>query len=279
MTDWGKAGNKAAGRYSSTEIWSSSADQVGERDIPDISAGNAAGRLLAGVARRVKDRFVGSVQRAGPPNPASGRSWVRDVDRWFALEVSPHERGFLTLARRLTGDAEAAHDLVHDVYAELLVGDKWQTLSHPRAYVRRMIYNLGFNRLKRAKIVPMQQLAKVETVTYADISPDAFESLSSRQELDVVLAALSLLPVRSRKVVLMRRVDGISPREIANQMGISISTVETHLANGLAALSDLLAESDDDQLVSRAAPPRKDRRRDRPAVVREVNRPDALDKG
>ncbi len=275
MTDWGKAGNKAAGRYSSPEISSSSAVANGDPGLPGMPTGNAARRLLAGVARRVKDRFVASVPQAR----TSGRSWVRDVDRWFALEVSPHERGFLTLARRLTGDAEAAHDLVHDVYAELLVGDKWQTLSHPRAYVRRMIYNLGFNRLKRAKIVPMQQLAKVETVTYADISPDAFESLSSRQELDVVLAALSLLPVRSRKVVLMRRVDGISPREIANQMGISISTVETHLANGLAALSDLLAESDDDQLVSRAAPPRKDRRRDRPAVVREVNRPDALDKG
>ena len=199
---------------------------------------NSENGLIRQVARTFARTFAPNARPM--PKAADAHPWVRDVDRWFLENVVPHERGFLSLARRMSGDVEAARDLVHDVYAEILADAKWQTITHPRAYVRRTIYNLGVNRLKRSRIVTMQQLARVETVSYADLNPDAFDALSSREELELVLAALRKLPPRSRRALVLRRMEGMPPREIAASMGVSVSTVETHLANGLALLSDLL---------------------------------------
>lgn len=180
------------------------------------------------------------------PLPES-RAWIRDVERWFGVNLSPYERDFLGLARRLTGDIDSARDLVHDAYARILSGDTWATLTHPRAYVMRAVYNLGLNKLRNARVVPMQQYAKTETVSYADLTPDQFQVLSGRQEIDLMMSAISQLPPQCRKVVIMRRINEMRPREIAQKLGISLSTVEKHLARGMVLLADYLDASRPEQ--------------------------------
>jgi RNA polymerase sigma-70 factor (ECF subfamily) len=180
------------------------------------------------------------------PVPES-RAWIRDVERWFGVNLSPYERDFLGLARRLTGDIDSARDLVHDAYARILSGGTWVTLTHPRAYVMRAVYNLGLNKLRNARVVPMQQYAKTETVSYADLSPDQFQVLSGRQEIDLLMSAISQLPPQCRKVVIMRRINEMRPRDIAQKLGISLSTVEKHLARGMVLLADYLDASRPEQ--------------------------------
>jgi RNA polymerase sigma-70 factor (ECF subfamily) len=50
-------------------------------------------------------------------------TWLRDVDRWFCAQLSPHETIFLARAKRIMGDVEAARDLVHDAYAKVRTGE------------------------------------------------------------------------------------------------------------------------------------------------------------
>ncbi len=180
---------------------------------------------------------------------AEARAWIRDVERWFGANLSPYERDFLGLARRLTGDIDSARDLVHDAYARILSGDTWTTLTHPRAYVMRAVYNLGLNKLRSARVVPMQQYAKTETISYADLSPDQFETLSSRQEIDLLMNAIAQLPPQCRRVVTMRKIEEMRPRDIAAKLGISLSTVEKHLARGLVLLTEYLDTSAPEQTV------------------------------
>ncbi len=173
-------------------------------------------------------------------------TWLRDVDRWFCSQVSPHETVFLSRARRIMGDGETARDLVHDAYAKLLTGDTWRSISHPRAYVLRVIYNLGLNRLRDARVVPMQQLAAMETLLHADSAPDAFQTVAGRQAFHKLLSALEALPPQCRRVVVLRRIHEMPPRDIAQELGISLSTVEKHLAKGLSLLADMLDEGEDE---------------------------------
>lgn len=168
------------------------------------------------------------------------KCWLRDVERWFGANLSPYERDFLGLARRLTGDIEAARDIVHDAYAKVLAGDTWSTLTHPRAYVMRIVYNLGLNKLRHARVVPMQQYGKTETVSYADLAPDAFETLSSRQEIQRLMDAIARLPPQCRKVITLRKIEEMRPGQIAERLGISLSMVEKHLARGLVLLAGYL---------------------------------------
>ena len=202
-----------------------------------VSADASEVYAIAG-ALGVQVRYFYEVSAVAPVKAA--KSWIRDVERWFGANISPYERDFLGIARRLTGDLDSARDVVHDAYAKVLAGETWSTLTHPRAYVMRVVYNLGLNRLRDAKVVPIQQYARVETVSYADMGPDAFETLSSRQEVERLMDAIANLPPQCRKVVTMRKIDELRPREIAQRLNISLSAVEKHLARGLVLLANHL---------------------------------------
>jgi RNA polymerase sigma factor (sigma-70 family) len=177
-------------------------------------------------------------------------SWLRPVDRWLCDEVLPHQHAYLGLARRLTRNAEAANDIVQDVYAEVLQGDTWKTARDPKAFVLRIVYCRAVNWVNRQKIVPLHPLPEYEGLSYADFGADAFDKLSGREELEAVLAILADMPTRCRQVITMRRIEELPPREIARRLGIDLVTVRRHMARGVAMLAERLGQRGSARSVS-----------------------------
>jgi RNA polymerase sigma-70 factor (ECF subfamily) len=66
----------------------------------------------------------------------------------------------------------------------------------------------------------------------------------ARQELERLQTALDQLPARAKQVVVLRRIDDCSGREIATRMGISEATVWEYLADGIRALANALYSDD-----------------------------------
>jgi RNA polymerase sigma factor (sigma-70 family) len=154
----------------------------------------------------------------------------------------PHQAALLSLAVRLTNDAEVAKDILHDVYAELLTGEGWRVAINPRAFVMRIVYCRSVDWVNRQKIVPIQNLPKFDALMVADKGPDAFVVLSDKEELETVMAVIRRLPKQCRRVLTMRRIEEMSPKIIAARLGISIWTVEKHLAKGLTFLAENLRD-------------------------------------
>ena len=169
-------------------------------------------------------------------------SWFRDVDRWLSEEVLPYQHAYVSLARRLTGNSEIAKDLVHDVYAEILAGEAWRGANDPKAWVLRIVYCRAVNWSKRQKIVPIHQLPDYEGLSFSDFGPDAFDRLSGREELELVMDILNELPSRCRQVITLRRIEELPPQEISRRLGIDLATIRGHLARGVAMLTKRLAE-------------------------------------
>jgi RNA polymerase sigma-70 factor (ECF subfamily) len=163
-------------------------------------------------------------------------TWLREVDQWFLAHVLPHEPSYLALAQRLTRDMDTAHDLVQEGYVKMLAADNWRSIANPRAYVRRIIHNLGIEQIRRARIVTLQQIANLNTLDHLDQAPDSFSVAAGRDELKHVTAALDRLPPACRQALIMRKFEDLSPREIATRLGLSLSTVEKRIARGLVLL-------------------------------------------
>jgi RNA polymerase sigma-70 factor (ECF subfamily) len=68
----------------------------------------------------------------------------------------------------------------------------------------------------------------------------ADRELSARQELAQLKRALDALPPRCRQVLVLRKIEGLSQREVAMQMGITQATVEKQLAKAVRGLADAL---------------------------------------
>ena len=178
-------------------------------------------------------------------------SHLRPIDLWFIAQVLPHEAHFLAAARRLTGDPEVARDLVQEAFARLFTVDGWSAITAPRGYVMRMIRNMAIERLRRARIVRFEQLTAIEAFDVADDAPSAFRVRAARDEMRRVEAAVLTLPERCRDVVTLRRFEDHAPRDIARQLGVSLSTLEKRLARGLHLLALALRPEVDDSAPAR----------------------------
>ena len=170
-------------------------------------------------------------------------SHLRPIDRWFMDQILPLEPMLLASARKLVSDPDAARDLVQEAFARLLAIDGWAQIEAPHAYLLRMMRNLAFEKLRRAKIARFEQLTLAEDFDVVDESPDAFQVLSGREQLARLDAALKGLPERCRLVFVMRRIEERSPREVAKRLGVSPSTLEKRLARAHYLVAKALAAS------------------------------------
>lgn len=178
--------------------------------------------------------FYQSGSGGGGSEAELGPSWLREVDRWFRDHIAPHEGLFLKVAKHLIGNRESARDLVHDAYAAVLSDDHWRSVQDPKAFMRQTVKNLALDLLRRNKVVPMDQYADIEQFGLLDLAPDAFQSVSDRERLRTVMAAIDKLPRQCRQVFVMRRIEDMPPKEIASRLGIALATVEGHLARGMS---------------------------------------------
>jgi RNA polymerase sigma factor (sigma-70 family) len=88
--------------------------------------------------------------------------------------------------------------------------------------------------------VSLESMADFDWMNVSDDSPSAEAYVAARQELRLLQAALDELPPRCREVVLMRKVEGLSQKEVAKQMGIATDTVENQVAKGMRLLAQAL---------------------------------------
>lgn len=162
---------------------------------------------------------------------------VRPIDRWFIAEVLPHERDLLNAARRLCIGTDDTRDLVQDVFARMLATEGWRAITNPKIYMLRMMRNIAIDRMRRAKIVDFRHFADIEEFDVMDDAPDQHRVVEDRERLAGFVRALADLPERCRTVFVRRRIDGHSSREIAEDLGVSISTLEKRLARAIHLLT------------------------------------------
>lgn len=153
-------------------------------------------------------------------------------------EVWPLEAILMQYLRRNWRDQNAAEDLLHDVYVQVYEAAGKQVPENPKAFVLTTARNLLISRVRHSNVVPIEALADFEAIQTAIDAPNAEQVAIARDELRKLEAALAQLPPRCRQVVIMRRVEGLSRREIASRLGITEDTVSVHLKNGMSTLAD-----------------------------------------
>lgn len=174
---------------------------------------------------------------------------LRPIDRWFIDEVLPHEARFLRVARRLERDIDAANDLVQEAYVRLYAMDGWASIASPSHYVLRMVRNMSIERLRRSKIIAFQRISDIDESNFVDDAPCQFRVAAGKELVARIGEALAAMPERCRTVLVRRRFDNQPPREIARELGISLSTMEKRLARAVVLLARALGPEGSGALV------------------------------
>jgi RNA polymerase sigma-70 factor (sigma-E family) len=155
----------------------------------------------------------------------------------------------------LCGDVHLADELVQQALTRTYL--RWSVARErdPYAYARRTLANLRVDHWRRRRR---------EVLVAPDDVPDARDPCAAPQhtshadvhaERDRLVRALATLTRRQRRVVVLRHLVGMSEREVADDLGVSVGTVKSTASRGLAQLRSVLDAGDNHpQGPQRAAP-------------------------
>lgn len=160
------------------------------------------------------------------------------------LEHRDRLRRFL-LAR---GAGDAADDLLHEIWLKIAARDSGPVAS-PLSYLFRTADLLMIDRYRSVRQAQQRDRDWTEvnagtTPGIAD-APSAERQVIAREQARIVAETLAMLGDRPAAIFRRHRIDGIPQRQVAEEFGVSLSTVEGDLRRAYAALARLKERFDE----------------------------------
>lgn len=169
-----------------------------------------------------------------PPKDAS--SALAGLDEVYRLEAPRLARYF----RRHIRGHEDVIDLVHEAFVRLAGIMAQRPLASPAPYLQRIARNLLFDRAKRPEIRLAALQVPISDKCDPSVAPDQCQQIEADDVMRIYRRALGELPEKTRQVFLLHRVDECTYKEIGKRLGISIPTVQYHVARALAHIDAAL---------------------------------------
>jgi RNA polymerase sigma factor (sigma-70 family) len=165
---------------------------------------------------------------------------VDTTERLLKL-LDEHGARLHRLLARLTLRADAAEDLLQDLFLKLRSSGGFQKADDPLGYAIRAAVNLAFDWRRKSSRRPEVALA-AEQPAAAD---DPLVRLEHREEKEQLLAAIAELPEGMRVCLALRYVEQFEVDEVARKLGKSPHQVRALCAKGIARLRQRLSHPGD----------------------------------
>jgi RNA polymerase sigma-70 factor (ECF subfamily) len=135
---------------------------------------------------------------------------------------------------------EDVEDIAQESFLKVLEAGSKGEIRYENAYLYRTARNLALNSLNRKS---SQLTDSIEDLLDSDVLAQSTwleDDIIAQQRFELFCRAAAALPDQCRRVLILRKVYGLSQLEVADRLGISVSTVEKHLAKGLLRCSQYM---------------------------------------
>lgn len=164
--------------------------------------------------------------------------------RFEALAL-PHLDAAYNLARWLARDDQDARDIVQEAFLRAFEAFGGLRGDNARPWLLAIVRNTSFTWLARNRAAAMTVPYEEEAHAIADADADPARLALCADDRRRVDAALERLPAEFRETVILRELEELSYREIAEALAIPIGTVMSRLARGRRLLAQYLAETEE----------------------------------
>src|ERR1700722_10344819 len=170
-----------------------------------------------------------------------------DDNARFANIVMPHIDDAYRLAHWLTGNSTDAEDVVQDASLRAFSAIRGYAGGSARAWLLSIVRNTAYSWLRKNRptaVVTVDDLEAVELTQANPADPDLETpetTLLAQIDADQLRAAIAALPAPFRETLVLRDIEGLDYREIAQTTEVPIGTVMSRLARGRRRLTETLS--------------------------------------
>ena len=134
-------------------------------------------------------------------------------------------------------------DIVHETFLRTYAAEINTHIHSPKAFLFRTARNLSLKHLHKCSHQLTDYLEELELPAVLIDQVSTENRVEAQEQFAVFCRAVRQLPTQCRRVYILRKVYGLSHKEIAGHMGISVNTVEKHLATGILRCSEFMHNS------------------------------------
>jgi len=158
----------------------------------------------------------------------------------FEQDVLPHIDAAYNLARWLTRNKQDAQDVAQEAYLRAFRFFPGFSGSDARAWLLKIVRNTFYTWSHRHR--PLQDAAEFDENFFPPDSrvPNPEEAVLQNDSDTLVRKALEMLPSNSREVLVLRELEGMSYKEIADITSMPIGTVMSSLSRARGRLRQVL---------------------------------------
>ncbi|MEN6427698.1 MAG: RNA polymerase sigma factor [Phycisphaerales bacterium] len=185
---------------------------------------------------------IAATEHTGPPLPRA--------DNLMAV-VSHHQGPLLRYVGRMLGNAAdpgGPEDIVQETFIRLhkqVCAHGPDSVEHLTTWLFRVAHNLALDTLRKRVRQDVAQISADPAIMAQEQAQemDALGEMIRQESRQVVLRELNQLDDLYRHVVLLKVVQGMSLRQVAEVVGVSLSTVNYRLNQGLSTLAQRLRKA------------------------------------
>ena len=159
---------------------------------------------------------------------------------WLGRQVLPHEPQLRAWLRRRNLGGLEIDDVVQETYTRLFQAESVAHVHDARNYAFQVAGSVVIDHLRRMKVVPIASVPGLDYLEVSSDEPSPERQVIDRDELTRLAEMIARLPGKVRDVFTLRRVHGLSQRDVAQRLGLAESTVEKHMAKGFLIMSQFL---------------------------------------
>lgn len=150
----------------------------------------------------------------------------------FSRFVAETARSLQRYVRGLVGSPAVAEDIVQEAYVRTY--QQGGRVEQPKAFLYVTARNLASNAGRHQRIAATDSVADIDdTGACFDDGRSPEDALIADEEARLLQQAVERLPPQCRAAFTMKLFQEYSYRQIAEELGISVKTVEKHIAKGL----------------------------------------------
>jgi RNA polymerase sigma-70 factor, ECF subfamily len=142
-------------------------------------------------------------------------------------------------AKKIVRDMDKARDIVQETFVKFYTDrETLQINTSLKSYLFKCVYNACLNSVKQHKTHSLHHEYLKQHIPFSDD-----HDMVVKAELeDMIRVTVEHLPEQCRRIFKMNRYEGKKNSEIAEELGISIRTVETQISKALTVLRTTLAD-------------------------------------
>ena len=169
------------------------------------------------------------------------RSLAPGAEAAFEQLFKTHFRGLHAYAITILKDEKMGEEIVQNVFYKLWEKrDQLEIESSPRAYLYKAVYHDCLNHIKHKKV---RSAHAMHVVRHSSEQVENASGKVLQGELkEHIRAAMNELPEQCRTIFQMSRFDGFKYQEIADEMGLSVKTIENQMGKALKLMRQKLVE-------------------------------------